>query len=311
MKITARWQRAVLPSAALMVLLGACGNGSATDGGSAKAADLGPMQGIPTPAKDAKLAALVPQAIQTKGEITVGTDATLAPKEFVAEDGKTIQGVDIDMVYAAAGVLGLKVRLQNLNFQSLIPAVTNGKFDLGNSSAAPTPEREKVLDFVTTDYSGESLLVRKEDAKTITGLGDLCGKTVAVVQGSLELTDAQDQNKKCTQAGKPAVTTQAFPDQSSANQSLGSGRTQVLFADYPVTAYQAEQSHGALVTVGPIIRAGLEAMFMKKGSGLAQPLVGAMNKLIADGTYAKILAKWGQQKSALTKSVVNPPTEKG
>jgi ABC-type amino acid transport substrate-binding protein len=97
-----------------------------------------------------------------------------------------------------------------------------------------------------------------ENAKGITGLGDLCGKTIAVLQGSLELTDAQTQNKKCTQTGKPAVKVQAFPDQSSANQ-----------------------------------------------------LVGAMNELIAKGTYSKILAKWGQQKAAVTKSVVKPRTEQG
>lgn len=81
--------------------------------------------------------------------------------------------------------------------------------------------------------------------------------------------------------------------------------------DVPVSAYQAKQSNGALTTTGPIIRAGLEAMFTAKNNGLSQPLVAAMNKLIANGTYQKIFAKWGLSQSVLKHSVVNPPTEQG
>lgn len=306
----------------LAAVLSACGgtSTSSTGGTSSNAADaaqaahtsgLNPLTGVAAPAKDAALAAQVPAKYRSKGALVVGTDATLAPKEFIGSDNKTMQGLDIDLVYAVGDVLGIKMNFTNSAFDTLIPGVQNGRFDLVNSSAAPTPEREKIVDFVTTDYSGEQLLVKKTNAGTIHSLADLCGHAAAVQRGSLEQQDLQTQSTTCKSQGKQAITINVFPDATSVNLALNSGRVDAAFMDVPVSAYQAKQSSGALVTVGPIVRAGLEGMFMPKNSGLAQPIVAAMNKLIDDGTYGKIFAKWGLSQSVLKKSVVNPATEQG
>jgi polar amino acid transport system substrate-binding protein len=316
--------RAVLASSTALLLaagLSACGTSSSTASGStgsastgataAAAGGLNPLTGVAAPAKDAALAAEVPATFQKKGALTVGTDATLAPKEFMAADNKTMQGLDLDLTYAVGDVLGLKMNFTNSAFDTLIPGVQNGRFDLVNSSAAPTPEREKVVDMVTTDYSGEQLLVKADNAGSIKGLDDLCGRPVGVQRGSLEAEDLQAQSTKCTRSGKKAVQISVFPDATSVNLALNSNRVDAVFMDVPVSAYQAKKSQGALRTTGQIYRAGLEAMFTAKGNGLAKPLADAMNKLIADGTYSKIFAKWGLSQSVLKKSVVNPPTEQG
>jgi polar amino acid transport system substrate-binding protein len=301
----------------LTTALGACGSSSdattATSGsnGAGASTGLNPLTGVPAPAKDATLAGQVPATFKQKGALVVGTDATLAPKEFMGADNKTIQGLDIDLTYAVGDVLGLKMNFTNAAFDTLIPGVQNGRFDLVNSSAAPTPVREKVVDMVTTDYSGEQLLVQKVKADSIKSLDDLCGHPVGVQRGSLEAEDLQTQTTKCTGAGKKAIAISAFPDATSVNLALNSNRVDAVFMDVPVSAYQAKQSNGALTTTGPIVRAGLESMFTKKGNGLAQPLVGAMNKLIEDGTYQKIFAKWGLAQSVLKRSVINPRTEQG
>lgn len=292
----------------------ACGSSSSPSSTSSASATVGvpnPLTGIAAPTEDATLAALVPKALRDKGYISVGTDATYAPKEFVAADGHTLIGTDIDFAYAVGDVLGIKMRFVQASFDSLIPSILNGKFDLGDSSAAPTPAREKVVTFVTTDYSGEGLLIRKADVGKYSKLTDFSGQTVAALRGSLEVQDAQTASAQLKAAGKPGITIQVYPDGNSAFLALNSGRVAAVFADTPSVSYQATQSKGAMVVVGPVYRAGLEGMFMTKTSGLDAPLVRAMNELIANGTYQKILQKWNEGSSALKTSVINPKTEQG
>jgi polar amino acid transport system substrate-binding protein len=307
----------MVAAALIFAILGlaACGSSStsssATTDASATPGALNPLTGVAAPAEDASLAALVPKALRDKGYIAVGTDATYAPKEFVAADGHTLIGTDIDFAYALGDVLGIKMKFVQASFDSLIPSILNGKFDLGDSSAAPTPAREKVVTFVTTDYSGEGLLIRKADANKYSKLTDFSGQTVAVLRGSLEVQDAQAATAQLKAAGKPGITVQVYPDGNSAFLALNSGRAAAVFADTPSVSYQATQSKGAMVVVGPVYRAGLEGMFMTKTSGLDVPLVRAMNELIADGTYQKILQKWNEGSSALKTSVINPKSEQG
>ncbi len=295
--------------------LGACGSSSpsstASAGAGVTAGPLNPLTGVAAPAEDANLAALVPKALRDKGYIAVGTDATYAPKEFVAADGHTLIGTDIDFAYAIGDVLGIKMKFSQASFDSLIPSILNGKFDLGDSSAAPTPAREKVVTFVTTDYSGEGLLIRKADASKYGKLADFSGQTVAILRGSLEAQDAQAASDRLKAAGKSGITVQVYPDGNSAFMALNSGRAAAVFADTPSVSYQATQSKGAMIVVGPVYRAGLEGMFMTKSSGLDRPLVRAMNELIANGTYQKILQKWNEANAALKTSVINPKSEQG
>jgi polar amino acid transport system substrate-binding protein len=306
---------AAVAMTALVAGLSACGSSSPSSASSASAststAALNPLDGVTAPAKDPALAALVPQALRDKGYISVGTDATYAPKEFMAADGHTVVGTDIDFAYALGDVLGIKMKFVTASFDSLIPSIVNGKFDLADSSAAPTPEREKVVTFVTTDYSGEGLLIRKADVGKVSKLADLSGQTVAVLRGSLEVQDVQKASAQAKAAGKPGMTVQVYPDGNSAFLALNSGRAAAVFADTPSVSYQATQSKGAMVVVGPVYRAGLEGMFMSKSSGLAEPLVKAMNELIANGTYQQILKKWNEGSSALKSSVINPKSEQG
>src|SRR6478672_10188444 len=92
-----------------------CGSNSLDNGSTKKASvDTG---------VDKAAAALVPKAVKDKGTLVVGTDASYAPSEFLAGDGKTIQGFDIDLFTAVAKKLGLKVKFQNANFDSIITGV--------------------------------------------------------------------------------------------------------------------------------------------------------------------------------------------
>ncbi|GGL98453.1 ABC transporter substrate-binding protein [Nakamurella endophytica] len=288
----------------------ASGVGSSAAGSGAAGPVPNPVTGFDAPAVDPKIAAMVPQELRSKPALIAGVDATMAPKEFMDADGKTIVGLDVDMVKAMGDVLGVKIEFVNAAFDTLIPGVQNGRMDLVNSSAAPTLEREKVVDMVSTDLSGEQLLIQAAQSDAIKGMDDLCGRSAGAARGSLPVTDLQDQSAKCTGAGKKPVDVQIFPDSNTLTLALTSGRIEAVLSDQPTSAYNAAKSNGKLAAVGPIYRAGLEAVFTKKGNGLAPALAAAMNKLRETGTYKQMLAKWDLTASYLDTSVVNPATNK-
>jgi polar amino acid transport system substrate-binding protein len=257
-----------------------------------------------TAGANAAVAKLVPASIKSKGTITVAADASYAPDEFFASDGKTVIGMDADLSHALAKVMGLKANVVNQTFASIIPGLAAGKYDMGASSFTDTKAREKTVTFVDYFTAGMSFFTKASGGTSVTGLSDLCGKSVAVEQGTTELTAAQAQSKKCTAAGKKAVSVSAFTDQSGANLALSSGRVQLGFADSPVAAYAVKKSNGQFKLVGPTFASAPYGLALPKGSKLVPAVEAALKVLMKDGTYTTILKKWGLQGGAITASQV-------
>ena len=254
------------------------------------------------------VAAEVPAAYKNKGALTVAADATYAPNEFIASDGKTVVGMDPDLAQALGAVMGLKIHVVNATFDTIIPGIQSNKYDLGMSSFTDTKARQKVLDFVTYFTAGTSFYVKAQGGPAIGSLADLCGHTVAVERGTTQADDASAQNTKCKSAGKPGVTVNVYPDQNGANLALSSGRAQVGMADSPVAAYVVKQSHGQFKLSGKPYATAPYGIAIPKNTGLAKPVLDALKVLMKDGTYGKILAKWGIQQGALTSPKINGAT---
>jgi polar amino acid transport system substrate-binding protein len=250
-------------------------------------------------ASNPKVVKLVPSAIKSKGTITVASDATYAPNEFIASDGKTVIGMDADMMKALAGVMGLKIKIVNATFDGIIPGLAAGKYDVGASSFTDTKERQKTVDFVDYFIAGESLLTKAQGGVTVNSLADLCGHTVAVERGTTEQDDAQKQSTKCKAAGKSAVTVLPFADQNGANLALSSGRAQLGFADSPVAEYQVKKSNGQFKLVGPSFENAPYGLAISKTEGLAKPMLAALKVLVQNGQYKAILTHWGVQAGAI------------
>jgi polar amino acid transport system substrate-binding protein len=164
-------------------------------------------------------------------------------------------------------------------------------------------EREKTVDFVDYFSAGTSFMVKK-GGPTINTLADICGHKVAVEKGTTQLDDATAQAKKCS---KPD-TVLPFPDQNGANLALSSGRADVVMADSPVNAYAAQQSKGAFTIVGQTYGTAPYGIAIPKDSGLTKPVQAALKALSANGTYMKIMKKWGIQAGATTKFTINGAT---
>jgi polar amino acid transport system substrate-binding protein len=257
---------------------------------------------------NAAVAALVPASIKSKGTLTVASDATYAPNEFIAPDGHTVIGMDADLMKALGAVMGLNVTLTNVKFDSIIPGLAASKYDLGASSFTDTKKREATVDFVDYFSAGEAFFTKVSGGVTITGLSDLCGHSVAVESTTVEQTDAQTQAATCKKQGKAAVTVSVFPDQNAANLALASGRDQLGFADSPIAAYQVKRTGGQFKLVGPTFSTAPYGLAVPKGTGLTKPLLAALQVIMKNGTYTTILTKWGVQSGAITSPTINGAT---
>jgi ABC-type amino acid transport substrate-binding protein len=159
--------------AAVTITVAACGAES-EDGGQR-----------PVVASNATLAAKLPDAVRAQGTLTVAADATFPPNEFLAPDGKTVKGMSADLAAALGDVLDIRVKLVNAPFDSILPGLATGKYDLGISSFTDTKEREQAVDFVSYYSAGTSFFVRADGGPAIGALADLCGHTVAVLSRSV------------------------------------------------------------------------------------------------------------------------------
>jgi polar amino acid transport system substrate-binding protein len=254
---------------------------------------------------NAAVQALVPAAIKSKGTLNVATEAQYAPNEFIAPDGHTIIGMDADLVTALAETMGLKANLVNATFESIIPGLAAGRYDLGASSFTDTKEREKTVNFVDYFNAGISFYAKTGANPGVTTVADLCGKTVAVEKGTVELEESEAQSKKCTKAGKKAVTVLSFPGQNAVNLAVSSGRAQLGMADSPVVAYQIKQSNGQFSLIGKSYAFAPYGLAIPKTTGMTTPVFAALKVLIENGTYIKILEKWGIQSGAISAPKIN------
>jgi polar amino acid transport system substrate-binding protein len=288
-----------LLTAAVIVGCGSSNSSSSTTTSSSAASSSTTSSTAAAPAgADASVAALVPASIKSKGTLTVAADASYAPDEFFASDGHTVIGMDADLAKAIAAKMGLKANVQNAVFETIIPGLASGKYDIGASSFTDTKEREKTVDFVTYANVGESFFTKASGGTDISSIADICGKTVAVEKGTTEQDDATKQSAKCKSAGKPAVTVLTFQDQNGANLALQSGRAQLVFADSPPAAYAVKQSNGQFKLVGSEYAAAPYGLATAKGNGLDKAVLAALKAVMADGTYQKIFQKWGLPQEA-------------
>jgi polar amino acid transport system substrate-binding protein len=293
------WRKPALGALTLLsvVAVAACGSSNSSSSSSASASSSSTSTAAPAASSssgsaNAAIAKLVPAAIKSKGTLAVAADASYAPDEYFAPDGHTVIGMDPDLVKALGALMGLKTTVSNVTFDSIIPDLAAGKYDLGASSFSDNKTREKTVDFVDYASVGESFYTKAQGGTTISSIADICGKTVSVEKGTTEEADAGTQSAKCKKEGKPGVTVLSYTDQNGANLAVASGRAQLGFADTPVAVYQVTKTNGEFKVVGAAYATGPYGLAIPKNSGLAPAVQAAMKMLVQNGTYAAIIKKW-------------------
>ena len=297
---------ALLATAPVLALaLAGCGGSSSTS--SPSSAGGGSSRPAAHVTKDAALAAKVPSAIASDGTITVGTDATYAPNEFLDQDGKTVIGFEIDLFDAVAAKLGLKPSYAPTPFGSIIPGISSGKYEIGVSSFTINSDREKQTNMVSY-FSAGTLWGTKRGNPAHVDPNDACGAKVAVQKATVQADDVTARSKTCTSAGKTAIQIDQYQGQDQATAAVVSGKDQAMLADSSVVAYATIQTHGQMQILGKVYDSAPYGMVVaKKDTAFAGAVRDAVAALIADGTYKKVLDSWHVGFGAIGKPQVNPP----
>jgi polar amino acid transport system substrate-binding protein len=250
-------------------------------------------------------AKLVPS--QFKGGVTVATSQGYPPTDFVGANGETT-GFDYDLGQALAQKLGIPFKFQETTFAAIIPGIQAKKYDLVMDDMSDSKAREQTMTFVDYFKAGFALVIPKADAGQIHGLTDLCGKSVAVTQGTVLAGVALQASASCTKDGKQGITVNQLATGADDLLEIRSGKAVAQIDDSNTAGYSVKQSDGAFALVPlPQLSSTIAGIGMASGNAaLAKAIQAALQEVMTDGTYKKLLAEYG-----LTADAVSSPTING
>lgn len=256
-----------------------------------------------------------------KSVAAAGSTAAVAGKVFVvpqqqggtppytfSEGGAPI-GILPDLAIAEGKAMGSATKNEQTSFEASLLGLKRGIY-AWVPGADVTAERLKSFDFATTLRDSYTLKVPVAGPTIGSSISDLCGHTLGVVTGSSPVSFLQDQSKTCRQSGKKPIVVKTFTDYATASLAAKGNRVDAAVVSTSTLGYENKKNPGVWKQTGPKFNFVDIGDATPKGNGTAQRLAASINKLIADGTYAKILAKYGASDLAIKKSVVNP-TPKG
>jgi polar amino acid transport system substrate-binding protein len=288
----------VVAASVAALALSACGSSSLSgepEGGGAPSVSV---------SENVDLASKLPESIKSAGVIKIGTDPTYAPNEFLAADGKTVQGMDVDLFNAVAAKFGVKTQWEPSKFGSIITGVTGKKYDMGISSFSINAERLKEVDMVSYFSAGTQWGTQPGNPKGIDP-DNACGKNIAVQTGTVQETDDLPvRQKKC---GSNKINVLSYDSQAQATSAVVTGKADAMLADSPVVAYAVKQSGGKLEALGDIYDSAPYGYVLPKGeTEFGEAIVEALKQLESEGTYKSLLEKWGVEQGAISDFAVNP-----
>lgn len=252
-----------------------------------------------------EIADMVPAAIKDKGVLANGVSADFAPAEFLAEDGQTPTGYDVQMIAALAQVMGLKATSEHADFATILPQLGT-KFDVAASSFTITPERLEQVHMISYVNVGSAFAVAKGNPNNFDP-AQPCGSTIAVQNGTYQQEFVAKLSEDCVKVGKAEIKVMPHDLQTEIAPKVIGGQYDATFADSPVIAFTVKQSEGALEQIGDQVEAEAQGIAVAKDNDeLAQAVQAAMQHLIDKGYLAKILGEYGAEDFALKTAELDP-----
>jgi polar amino acid transport system substrate-binding protein len=284
----------------------ACVVGLSACGSSAPSQSSASGTGSATTLKaSATLKAELPAAVRKSGVLRAAIDPSFPINNYYAADGKTVIGLSPALLQDVAQVLGVKLQISAVNLATIIPGMQSGRYDMAGMVLLDSSTREQQIDLVDFQEAGQEILVSSSNPGHLTNVASTCGHKIAVAEGGDPVTILQDQSKKCTSAGKAAVTIEQFPNVNQALLAVENNRADATITDFTKSGYEVQHSNGQLKLVGPQFSATDAGWGVLKGSSLGKALQGAIDELIKDGTYSKVFANYQLAQAELPQAVID------
>tara|TARA_B100000614_G_scaffold257387_1_gene277577 strand:+ start:983 stop:1744 length:762 start_codon:yes stop_codon:yes gene_type:complete len=229
------------------------------------------------------------QEEQTSGmpTITVASDATWPPMEFINEDQELV-GFDIDLMNAIAEAGGFQVEFQNTAWDGIFAGLANGDYDAVISSVTITDERMRTMDF-STPYinAGQVLIVRQDAPASWQTLQDLSGESVGAQIGTTGAIAVGEVD---------GVELRTYDEIGLAIEDLAQGRIAGVVADTPIAAdyaLQNENYSSVLQIVGDSFTDEYYGVAVRKGNDEVLGMINdGLEVVLNDGTVEELKDKW-------------------
>ncbi len=249
----------------------------------------------------------LPAAIKAKGQITVGVNGIFPPMEFKNPGSDELTGFDVELAQAIGKTMNVKVVFDDQKFDQLLPSVTTGRVDFVISGLSDSAVRRKTFDFIDYFNSGTQAYTTKTFAKTITSLESLSGKTLALSASTDYMATMQKWSQQNLEAkGKPGIKFLPVDSEATSRLQMVQGRAQASAISPEVFGWLEKQNPGQFIPVGPILAPDPYGICFKKDqTELRDAVHAALQRLLKNGTYKKLLAKWELSRSAVAEPLIN------
>ena len=227
--------------------------------------------------------------------IKIGTDSSYPPNEFLAADGKTVEGFEVDLFNAVAQKFGVKAAMAERGLRDHHHRVLGKKYDMGVSSFTINDERKQQVTMVSYFEAGTQWATAKGNPKGVDP-DNACGKTVAVQANTVQDTDDLPVRQKKCGSNKINIL-EGVPGPSDQRRRVR--RTPCsLITDRRI---RRETDERETETLGDIYEAAPYGVVIPKDqTEFGQATVEALNEMNADGSYKAAPEKWGVEQGAIT-----------
>lgn len=218
----------------------------------------------------------------TEGKLTMATNASFPPYEYY--EGKKVVGIDAEVAGEIAKKLGLELEIADIEFDSIVPGVQGGKYDMGMAGMTVTDERKRSVNFSSSYATGIQKVIVTKDSK-IKSLDDINGKTIGVQTSTTgdiyACDDYGDENVKKFDSGNAAVN------------ALKVGKVDCVIIDNePAKAYVDANGDDLKILDTDYAVEDYAICFSKDNEELQKKVNTALEELKEDGTLQKIVDKY-------------------
>lgn len=219
--------------------------------------------------------------VKKAGELVVATSPDFPP--FESLEGDEVVGIEVEILKLICKELGVELKIEQMDFDSVLIGVQAAKYDCGMSGITVTPAREKNMLFTDAYYVAAQVIVVKEDS-TITGKADLKGKKVSVQTGTTA-------DEGCTDEG---LDVQAFNANADAKAALTTGKVDAWVVDNLTAMQMVEEGDGLKILSENMTEEPYAFAFAFGSEDLVEEINKILGKLIEDGTIQKIFEDFGE-----------------
>lgn len=245
------------------------------------------------------------------GKLTVAVAALNSPPLTVfSDDNKTLLGSEVDIARLVADSLGLELNVVPTSWEDWPLGVASGKYDAAISNITVTKERKEKFDFATYRKDSLGFYVKSTSPlQHIDKAEDIAGLRIIVGSGTNQEAILLAWNAENLKKGLKPFTPVYTKDDAAQTLAIQSGRADAFFGPNVIGAWKAALT-GKTRLVGSVDggwpKAAHIAVTLKKGGGLVEPVQTALNGVISNGDYAKVLNRWGEGVESIPQSEINP-----